>query len=317
MIEQINDCCFDRYCADLQELNINGKKVFVFASHSTAIRAWYKQSMKNALNLITFDEHTDTFPPLLRYRNSHLDRTDKKLIELIDKIKAEISDETLHKLLLSERYLRSARQNKGYFGKDIACRLWHDEHITTAMMLGIINEAFICCHTSDDPSDNIDSERVSNLYNNIHYLDEAFDTDTILPDKENDCPEALRELGYIRQLGEKNISDERLKTLFEAGLQTEAPFVLDIDLDYFRDISVLNNPLDSYKTFASLVKQADCITIATEPDCVKEASDGYNYNVKDYNAVCKKENSIPYHHWDSQEVLMKLLKIIEYCLKIR
>lgn len=289
--------------------------MFIFASHATAIRAWFKQSKEGKLNLITFDKHTDTFPPLLRYRNSHLGGTDRKLIELVDKLKEEISDDILHKLLLPEGYLRSEMYDKEQDGLDIACRLWNDEHITTAMMLGIINEAYICCHLSDDPSGNIDSERVSALYKNIHYLEKAFDVDTIFPVDTEDSPDALQELEHITQLREKNISDERLNTLFDAGLQTESPYILDIDLDYFRDIGVLDYPLEEYKAFASLVRNANCITIATEPEWVKEASYIYNKNITDYNAICRKENQLPCHDWDSREALMKLLRIIGHCLK--
>lgn len=313
MIDQIEAFCFDKYCTDMQELNIYGKKVFIFASHATAIRAWFKQAKESKLNLITFDEHTDTFPPLLRYRNSQLGYKDKELINILDNFKERFSDEGLRKLLLAGGYLQCKKEENGY-GID-TCKLWNDEHITTAMMLGIINEAFICCDTSDDPSCNIDSVRVSNLYKNIHYLEKAFQVDTISSNHEGDSPKSLQELGYIYQLREKNISDARLNTLYESGLKLITPYILDIDLDYFRDISVLDYPLETYRAFGDLVNLADCITIATEPDYVKEASDGYNYNVRDYNEVCRKENRLPYHHWDSKTVLMKLLTIIEYSLK--
>lgn len=56
---------------------INGKPIYIFSNHARALSAWYEiwnDNGKKALNLITFDKHTDTHWPICTYASTRIDR---------------------------------------------------------------------------------------------------------------------------------------------------------------------------------------------------------------------------------------------------
>ena len=56
-------------CSKYKKLSVNGKPVVVFDEHNWALPIWgtYANRLKLPMNLITFDTHTDTHAPFLRY----------------------------------------------------------------------------------------------------------------------------------------------------------------------------------------------------------------------------------------------------------
>ncbi len=306
------DFCFDEYSAEYCLLNIAEKPVYVFANHATAIRAWFRESRNAPVNLITFDEHTDTFPPLLRYQNVFLDRDEEKNIALLEEIKANISDDLLRRLVLVGDYLTRpyGKENDTY---NLSLKLWNDEHITTSIYLGIIADAYICCQKSDRAVENVKNQKLRDLYKHIAYLDDAFRRERVSgPTPKMDSLEEAE--SYLRDHQRYNIFDSTIERLYEAGLDVSSPYILDIDLDYFRDINVLKAPYAMYRRFRELCRNAHCITIATEPDWVSDASGWHLSSVRNYNSKCMESDKIEHKGWDSHQVLSLLLKIIEHSL---
>lgn len=308
-MKDIGDFCFDVNSVDYAKIEIENKPIYIFANHATAIRAWFEQSKNSPLNLVTFDEHLDTRPPLFNYGTMHLNNSKDEILSLLDKLRENISDNILRNLLFSQGWL-TAQIDSWEDPNHSWCKLNNDEHITTAMYLGIIKKSFICSHSST-PLIEKENEKLSLLYNEVYYLNKAYTQScTALEQDENETKER-----FFYELNKRNIFDERIKSLYWAGLETEHPFILDIDLDYFYDISVLDNDLHSYKLFGKLIKNAICITIATEPSCVYTATSEYNRFVDEFNAKNKAKKRLSKYVWDSKDVLLRLMKIIEFWIK--
>lgn len=310
---EIESFYFERYSyrSDMKELNICGKKVFIFANHAVAPRAWLRLGKNSPLNLITFDEHSDTHSPLLVYRNTCLGRSDDRLLELLDKIKEELSDETLAKLVEPGAYLKMTKYKTSTAGK-LCLRMWNDEHITTSMYLGIIKKAYVCSPSADRGKKELYRSELISLHDRILYLDKAF--------RENGTGFGVNNESYSQEddsLGYydiNNIGNKRIAELFREGLKVSEPYVLDIDADYFNNLGVLEKTQKEYDEFAKIVQNAEGITIATEPTYVDEASERYNRQIEKYNKRCLLEKKKLHRVWNSQDVLDRLLIIIKQSL---
>ena len=213
---EIESFYFERYSyrSDMKELNICEKKVFIFANHAVAQRAWLRLGINSPLNLITFDEHSDTHSPLLVYRNACLGRSDDRLLELLDKIKEELSDETLAKLVEPGAYLKMTKY-KTSTARKLCLRMWNDEHITTSMYLGIIKKAYVCSPSADRGKKELYRSELISLHDRILYLDKAF--------RENGTGFGVNNESYSQEddsLGYydiNNIGNKRIAELFREG----------------------------------------------------------------------------------------------------
>ena len=310
MKEPFPDVCYDDKSADYYKILIEDKPIYIFANHAIAIRAWHAEKKDKKLNLITFDEHTDTFAPIRRYISTYLDGNEHLAVEILEKLRLELSDSKLKRLLTPGAYLPKTTNMKRD-ANIVHRKLWNDEHIATAIFLGIIDKAYICSPNHDIP---IRSEqKIEDVYSKIIYLSHAYDGG--LPySKMRELSKKEEELVYLNMKSINSFYNERMLSLIDMGLNNSSPYILDIDLDYIRDLNVLEKPIQEYAIFKDLVRRAIAITIATEPSWVQDASEWYNLNVSDYNKVCEPDEVLPLRNWNSQQVLDTIIKKIEEML---
>jgi len=124
-------------------------------------------------------------------------------------------------------------------------KLNNDEHIVTAIKTDIISSAFVIAHNAADTDMNVYREHKI-ACRNLKRHDDALESHKLI--------ESLKSFDKI--LTEVNEED-----------LLSAPYILDIDLDYFNTFKSIA-PDDS-KVFKNLIENAGLITVATEPEYVE------------------------------------------------
>lgn len=147
---------------------------------------------------------------------------------------------------------------------------------------------------------------LSKIYHKIFYLNGLFEK-TDIDEVEDICERSF--LDYQNS----NIGNDLVEQVMGIIPEYE-DIILDIDLDYFKDIKVLENDLSNYRSFARLVRRCKGITIATEPNWVAENVEWYNLNVVDKNTEVEESEWIWGRCWNAQDCFEKLMRIIEASL---
>jgi hypothetical protein len=263
------------------KLEICGKDVYIVSAHHFVLLPWseIRRTVKSAPTLITLDHHTDTMVAFRGHRSiatdGNWDEAKKMLPALVDKI--DWSDD--RSILEAVSLLR------------------HDEHIHAAVLSGIISLAFAINLSDRVPS--IEEERYAEEISrrfalSLEGIDPGPDPEpptppyTYAPRSDGmftisaDCAIGCEKMPHddecavVRadQVLESFYLDHELATANRmanaAGLNSveAAPYILDIDLDYFYSEKAIepNNPV----TFYRLIRNAVAITIALEPGCVRD-----------------------------------------------
>jgi hypothetical protein len=246
---------------------INGKSLYVFEGHNLAICAWaeIKRLYPRELILITLDYHTDTEPAFKRYANS-----------------GSLSDVPKMRSLIADRISQiNLQDNQSLL--QAAAELANDEQIDAAIRLNLFTAAF--CLNQQNRNTRLEKERRdSESYWEVLFEEEE---ETILPVSSDRIfsvgePHAVGWTGGFHDDHWDNaFADQAIETVMLRQLLKRAnvmaatidvddicsrPYVLDIDLDYFRTKNSLT-PKDP-SAFHDLVQRARAITIATEPSFV-------------------------------------------------
>ena len=134
-------------CSKYEKLSVNGKPVVVFDEHNWALPVWgtYANRLKLPMNLITFDTHTDTHAPFLRYLRSECG------IESVPFDKSVLRLPHVARLLKGKKYRINdfCFENVFYLADCIA----YDEQILTASVFGYLNSYVIIHKENDDLDD--------------------------------------------------------------------------------------------------------------------------------------------------------------------
>lgn len=254
---------------DIQKKLIKGHEVYIFEKHHYALFPWSKIKTGNIDHkfvLFSFDHHTDTHTPFLDYCYYH----NEKMENLISKIK--FNDESSI--------------------NDAVLKLRNDEHIKTALKIGLFEKAFIISHLNtfeEVPMSVQEKERLKKLEkNDPEYLMQIINGDYgITPRAERTYEESeiymppfvaegIYEYGGENDdnvleddfLAEKMIILSRMcPDIVSAEGKIKCDYILDIDLDYFHTMKSIDP--STKKIFSQLVKSAKAITIAKEPVCVE------------------------------------------------
>ena len=255
------------------ERQINGKEVFIFEDHSTAILPWRQitASLKETPFLITLDYHTDTMPAFKTYGNwaGKEDRYSANLPHVSSPIKQallEAIDIQSHDSVV-----------------EILPKLRNDEHIDASIKSGILTHCFVIQYqdrTGTEANDVIqwreDNKAVSSLFNKIPLPERPFSYD--LPKDKmfitpGECEKFNKKTEHHDLAIDDSLLGERLKMMKEmdssSGLNSldNQPYILDIDLDYFQTKASINP--ETISLFYKLIRKAEAITIAQEPSYVE------------------------------------------------
>jgi len=261
---------------NMEKREIKGKPVYIFESHNVALRAWdeIKTNHQSELILITLDHHTDDRPAFKGYARSLIDET-YRTDDFASKVAA----------LMKQRLAEFDRRDGDTIQKAVA-DLRNDEQIDAAIRLGIFSFAFSInqmrsTHSKeeetyfDDHEFNIFAERPKPPFTYSVPPNHIF---TIREDCEIGCEKDTHDDDCCRKHSDQSIESVMLDQLVSKanGMAASAkiediksiPYVLDIDLDYFRTIKSLTP--DDPSAFHDLIKRAVAITIATEPNYVHD-----------------------------------------------
>lgn len=253
----------------IEEIIICKKNIYFFRDHHNALIPWARlrnRYLEEPILLFSFDHHRDIIDPFTFYCY-HNRIVDKQ--QLLDKI--EVSD---------EQTINAAIEN-----------LRNDEHIKTALALNILQTAYIISvdNLGDFPL-SFEEERRINLFRegDADYLSKLIagnpmitpwsertypDSDIymapFLPEGVNSCGNEYDSIVLDDSfLSEKMCVLSRMsKGVINKNGVITCKYILDIDLDYFHKLESLSPK--SYAIFGNLVKNAEIITVAEEPDCVE------------------------------------------------
>ena len=284
----IPDYCFTSGCKEVYKFTIAEKPIYVFENHAAALLAWREISEGQKLDLLTFDEHTDLHPPLENW-----------IYNQGSKIKADAIFEKLKN-----------NDDKASF-RDLVDLIKNDEHITTAIHLGIINNAYIVAHDNYKISDFLKKE-YGWIYDKVHQLSDNFGS--------FDWPTEFYGIDIIDKIlqllndHKYNFSNSTIKNLRYGLTDLNKDYILDIDLDYFKTPLFLDMGGREFKHFCDLIKNAKGITIATEQFWVNKNNRSYQSLYADIDSICQKLGckNIFRESWTSKELLEHLINIIKF-----
>ena len=192
-----------------------------------------RQDIKGDCYLITLDHHTDTNPSYLRSLFKQVGRD----LPQIEKLRQH----RINSIHISDQHSVIA-----------ACEgLYHDEHIDVALRCGIFKTAFVIQHS--------------------HYklLPEWIENNMVVWPTEFDLHGATAQVkrDYYDLALEDVFLQRQLRQLPESFSLESSPYILDIDMDYFKTQQSLRP--SSRSVIRQLVKGAIGVTIAQESEWVR------------------------------------------------
>jgi hypothetical protein len=250
---------------------IGNKPIYIVEYHQQVLLPWAIESRRlgSPLFLITFDHHTDIQIPFL-----------KQLVGAPDIIEKSADRLSRYDIQNDERVIDCI--------SNLAC----DEQIQAAIKLGIFDSAFVI--SWDGITDVPLSTEMSQYYMKMQafllkdspwgdkttsepnlperpfsYISTENNIYIVGIDAETTPDEAITDAHLSRRLQILHNISSSVSLFSELS---KARYILDIDLDYFHSREALEPK--SCQIFYDLIKSAQAITIATEPEFVKDLAKG-------------------------------------------
>lgn len=224
---------------------VTSSKIHIVDSHNKVLSAWadYRKILTHPPRLITLDHHTDTSRPFRRF-----------IANNYGKSLSESQFNSIQKSLLG-----SIQYAEPLTVVNAIEKLNNDEHIVAAINSNIISSAFVIAHNA------MNTEMTTYLDHKIicHMVNETFTVNGLTKPDYN----IVLESSFLEQA--LKAFDDILTKAKEPHLLSE-PYILDIDLDYFNTFKSIE-PKDSSR-FKELANNAGLVTIATEPEYVKNCA---------------------------------------------
>ncbi len=224
----------------VEEQKAGKHTVFICDDHNFVLEAWMDHvpapngpMSPSPPTLITLDAHTDTRPPFNRKACSHLSPSIPGPEEL-----RSYSSPRIAKL----------KERETDFIRDLA----HDEHIVAAYEAEVISECFILFSGNADGDEELHWSHTLKLTTPID--------DSQGHHEKTGCDSVLESSQLVRWTN-------AIESLTGQYLE-EMSYILDIDLDFFRTQESVH-PKDPAE-FLRLVRNASLITVAREPQCVRD-----------------------------------------------
>jgi hypothetical protein len=259
----------------MERREIGGKSVYIFEPHNVAFAAWaeIRAHHDSDLILISLDHHTDTANAFRKSDFVHDGR---------GRITEDIIEARIQGRISQVDWRDSSSVDKA------VSELRNDEQIDAAIRVGLFSFAFCINHHDETRSIEVkqwledrgwqrpgmkcpEPPFTYEVPNNRAF--EIRGTCDVLG-----CEKKPHNDDCYKYASENAIESAMLKRLIEtannmarfAGIEdiTKIPYVLDIDLDYFKSIKSLSP--DDASVFHGLIRNAVAITIATEPDYVHD-----------------------------------------------
>lgn len=259
---------------------IKGKNIYVVEAHHLALAAWalVRRASAKSLNLITIDHHTDTREAFLGYAGN-------------ERYECRIDDE----VALREQLTAQIDWRDDASLQAAITKLRHDEHINAATLSGIIDQAY-CIQLSDNggyqsieeqafaanrharwpaaPTLPVPARPMTYIatVERIYVIPAPCYIGCSTRPHNDDCvTRHALEIVEARYLEDQLARGSEISLCFGLPNLEAAPYILDIDLDAFHSRKSITP--DDPSTLHRLIKNAIAITIATEPECIKELWD--------------------------------------------
>ena len=217
--------------------------MIIVEHHHEVLPHWaaFRRTQPSAPRLLTLDYHTDTSRPFRRHLR-HQARAQRQ--RLSDVMERELSRQLVAQLnYLDARTIEAAMETLG-----------NDEHVVAAIGADIIRSACVIAHNAADTNQDIYLEHKIICRG----VDECVRAGRTRPQPNN-----VLETDFLAQ--RLRDFDEILEALDEPLLR-DAPFILDIDLDYFNTLRAVRP--DAPQLIRALAQEAALLTVATEPEFV-------------------------------------------------
>ena len=217
--------------------------MIVVEHHHEVLPHWaaFRRTQQSAPRLLTLDHHTDTSRPFRRHLRRQA-RAQRQALSV--EMEQELSRQLVSQLDYTDPLTIEAAMET----------LGNDEHVVAAIGADIIQSAFVIAHNAADTDQDIYLEHKIICRGVDEYQHEG---------RTRPQPNNVLETDFLTKRLQD--FDDLLRQLDEPLLR-DAPFILDIDLDYFNTLRAVRP--DAPELIRTLAKEAALLTVATEPSYV-------------------------------------------------
>lgn len=217
--------------------------MIVVEHHHEVLPHWaaFRRTLSSAPRLLTLDHHTDTSRPFRRHLRRQARAQGQRLSDEMERQRSRALVAQIDHSDAST--IESAMETLG-----------NDEHVVAAIGADIIRSACVIAHNAADTAQDIYLEHKI-ICRGVDEYQRAGRT--------RPRPDNVLEADFLA----KRLRDfDDIFNALDEPLLRDAPFILDIDLDYFNTLRAVRP--DAPELIRALAREAALLTVATEPTFV-------------------------------------------------